>query len=58
MIAGSFISVLYYQHLWYLMGFAVGLDLAFAKAQAQAPQTVPSANRRRPRGLPKTQTVA
>jgi len=36
LVAGTFISVLYYPHLWYLIGFAVGLDLAFSKARLQA----------------------
>jgi len=31
MAAGTFISVLYYPHFWYLIGFCVGLDIAYQR---------------------------
>lgn len=33
LVCGAFISVLYYQHFWYLMGFAIALDYALQKSK-------------------------
>lgn len=39
LVAGAFISVLYYPYLWYLSGFSVALDAAVRRELAALPRT-------------------